>query len=107
MDDDVGAIDDTDTLEVAGPQWHNEVPQAYEGAVGLGEEAEDHVVVVDHGGHLLSGVETLVHVPRPAPVEHARAVIVVADQLWLLGKVDRFIRSMSYCSNRQVLSREI
>ena len=33
---------------------------------------------------LLPGVETLVHVPRPAPVEHARAVIMITDQLGLL-----------------------
>ena len=33
---------------------------------------------------LLPGVEALVHVPGPAPVEHARAVIMVTDQLRLL-----------------------
>ena len=40
-------------LEIAGSQGHDEVPQADQGAVGLRKEAQDHVVIVDHSGHLL------------------------------------------------------
>ena len=74
----------SDTLEIACPQGHDEVPQPNQRAVRLREEAEDHVVVVNHGGHLLPGVQALVHVPSPAPVEHTRAVVVVTYQLRLL-----------------------
>ena len=86
-----------DILEITGAQGHDEVPQADQGAVRLCEEAEDHVVVVDHGGHLLSGVEALVHVPRPAPVEHAHAVIVVTDQLGLLESWALLVNNKTRC----------
>ena len=45
--------DNDGILEIAGSQRHDEVPQADQGTVGLSEEAEDHMVVVDHCGHLL------------------------------------------------------
>ena len=53
-DNDNGSDSDNDgLLEIAGAKGHDEVPQANQGAVGLSKEAEDHMVVVDHCGHLL------------------------------------------------------
>ena len=47
----------------------------------------------DNDNDLLPWVEALVHVPRPAPMEHASAVIVVTDQLRLL---QHFIQDSKY-----------
>ena len=50
-----------DILEIAGAQGHDEVPQADQGAVVLGEEADHHVAVEDHPGHLLPREQAVVH----------------------------------------------
>ena len=47
------------------------------------KQADHHMVVMNHAGHLLSTEQTLVHGSWLAPVEHTSAVIVVADQVWL------------------------
>ena len=51
--DDDSDNDNDGLLEIASSQGHDEVPQADQGTVRLGKEAEDHVVIVDHGSHLL------------------------------------------------------
>ena len=71
-------------LQVAGSERHDEVPESNERTVALGEQADHHVVVVHHVGHLLPREQALLHDAGRAPVEHPRAVVVVADQVGLL-----------------------
>ena len=63
-------------VEVGCPEGHDEVPEADEGAVRVGEEADDHVAVEDRHGRLVAVQDAVLDGARRRPVEHARRVVL-------------------------------